>query len=61
VARPIEATPTLTGADADRLRASLSNVAPANEIARRQEAARAFLAQTSAPKVNFGARGQNKP
>lgn len=50
MARPIEPTPTLVGADAERLLDELERVAPPDEIARRREAARRFLAQVSTPK-----------
>lgn len=50
MARPIEATPHLTGTDAASLRASLENVAPREEISRRRELAAAFLSQVTKPK-----------
>jgi len=50
MARPIEPTPPVVGADADRLLAELANVPPPEEIARRTEEARRFLAEVTAPK-----------
>jgi hypothetical protein len=50
MARPIEPTPPLTGADADRLLEELEQVASPDEIARRREAARRFLTQVTGPK-----------
>jgi hypothetical protein len=60
MARPIEPTPPLVGADADRLLDELERVAPAEEVARRREAARRFLAQVSTPKSPPSGE-QNRP
>ena len=49
MARPIEPTPPLTGADADRLLEALERVAPPDVIARRRKAARRFMAQVAIP------------
>lgn len=53
MARPIEPTPPLFGADADRLIAELEHVAPTAEIVALKEAACAFLAEVSRPKGPF--------
>jgi hypothetical protein len=60
MARPIEPTPPLVGADADQLLDELERVAPAEEVARRREAARRFLAQVSTPKSPAPGAG-NRP
>ncbi len=50
MARPIEPTPPLTGADADFLLEEIAYVLPSAERARRVDEARAFLAMvTPAP------------
>jgi hypothetical protein len=50
MARPIEPTPTLEGEDAERLLESLEHTASPEEIARRRERARAFVAEVTRPK-----------
>lgn len=43
MARPIEPTPPLRGADAERLLASLDSGAPETEMRRREEAAKQYV------------------
>lgn len=50
VASQIEPTSPITGDDADRLLEQLADVAPPEEIERRKEEARRFLAEVTAPK-----------
>lgn len=50
MASPIEPTPPIIGDDADRLLEQLADVAPAEEIERRKEEARRFLAEVTRPK-----------
>jgi hypothetical protein len=50
MARPIEATPTLTGEDAEKLQASIARVASPEEIERRRRAARQFYNTVTKPK-----------
>ncbi len=50
MASPIESTPPVDGEDAERLLEQLANVASPEEIARRKEEARRFLAEVSRPK-----------
>ncbi len=51
MARCIEATPPVTGEDADILLDSLESVASPEEIGRRRSVARAFLAGVETPKL----------
>jgi hypothetical protein len=51
MASPIDATPTLKGADARRLLAELENVCSPEEAARRIERARSLRAEMMRPKV----------
>jgi hypothetical protein len=50
MARPIEPTPVLRGEDAEKLAASIADVASRPEIERRVAGARSFLAEISTPK-----------
>src|SRR5689334_13280260 len=49
MAKPIEPTPVLYDEDARRALESLKNVAPADELARRREAAQAFAKRIATP------------
>lgn len=49
MARPIVATPPLTGDEAEELAASLGDVASPEEIARRQRSAQDFFAAVTRP------------
>jgi hypothetical protein len=49
MARPIEATPTLKGEDAERLLQDLDRVCPPEEAERRVAAARKLLAKVVVP------------
>ena len=49
MARPIEATPTLTGEDAENLQASIARVASPEEIERRRKAARQLYNTVTRP------------
>lgn len=60
MARPIEPTPPLVGEDAERLLTALEQVAPPDEIARRIEEAKRFLAEVTSPKPQ-GASASAKP
>lgn len=51
MASPIEATPTLKGADAQRLLRDLEDVCSPEEAARRIERARAVRAEMMRPKI----------
>ena len=51
MARPIVATPPLTGDEAEELAASLGGVASPEEIARRQRSAQDFFAAVTRPKA----------
>jgi hypothetical protein len=61
MARPIEATPPLTGAEAEELAASLEDVASPEEIERRQRAAREFFAAVTRPKTLRPHRDEGEP
>jgi hypothetical protein len=50
MARPIEPTPPLTGEDAEQLLVSLEEVASEEEMARRVEEAKKYLAEMMRPK-----------
>lgn len=50
MARPIEATPILTGEDAEKLQASIAKVASPEEIERRRKAARQLYNTVTKPK-----------
>ncbi len=52
MARPIEATPPVIGEDAERLLAQLDCVPPPEELTRRIEAAKRFLAAVTTPKTS---------
>ena len=59
MARPIEATPTLTGEDAEELQTSIARVAAPEEIERRRKAARQFYNTVTKPKrAQGGASGE---
>jgi hypothetical protein len=58
MASPIDATPTLKGADARRLLAELENVCSPEEAARRIERARVLRAEMMRPKIT---RSDAKP
>ena len=58
---PIEATPPLTGDEAEELAASLEDVASPEEIERRQRAAREFFAAVTRPKTLRPHRDQGEP
>lgn len=58
MARPIEATPVVTGKDADELEASIAEVASPEEVKRRKRVAREFLATVTMPKP---AKGGGRP
>ncbi|TKC95157.1 hypothetical protein E8A74_47520 [Polyangium fumosum] len=51
MARPIEPTPPLSGEDAEELLASLEKVASPEEVEKRLEAAKRYLADVKRPKV----------
>lgn len=52
--RRIEATPVVTGTDAEALKASIAQVASPEEIERRKKAARQFCATVTKPKSAKG-------
>ena len=54
MARPIEATPIVTGEDAENLKASIAKVASPEEIERRKKAARQFYNTVTKPKPSKG-------
>jgi hypothetical protein len=54
MARPIEATPVVTGEDAEELKASMAKVASPEEIERRKKAARQFYNTVTKPKPAKG-------
>jgi hypothetical protein len=61
MARPIEATPTLEGEDAERLLRDLADVCSPEEARRRIKYAREQLAEMTRPKVHGGTAGDVKP
>lgn len=52
MARPIEATPTLYGEDAEAVLRSLSTTCSPEELERRRSEARRFLASMTKPRVS---------